>query len=72
MHLILLRPMLNISSIRVFDHIRDPEIPITLRPPPMKIDMRIKDESVEQVDSFKYLGYNISSNMNYCQEVLYI
>ena len=24
---------LNISSIRVFDQIRDPEIPITLRPP---------------------------------------
>ena len=23
---------------------------------PKKIDMRIKDESVEQVDSFKYLG----------------
>ena len=36
---------------------------------PMKIDMRIKDESVEQVDSFKYLGCNISSNMNCCQEV---
>ena len=34
-----------------------------------KIDRRIKDESVEQVDSFKYLGCNISSNMNYCQEV---
>ena len=31
--------------------------------------MRIKDESVEQLDSFKYLGCNISSNMNYCQEV---
>ena len=36
---------------------------------PNKIDMRIKDESVEEVDSFKYLGCNISSNMNYCQEV---
>ena len=36
---------------------------------PKKIDMRIKDESVEQVDSFKYLGCNISSNMNCCQEV---
>ena len=36
----------------------------------MKIDiMRIKDESVEQVDSFKYLGCNISSNMNCCEEV---
>ena len=36
---------------------------------PKKIDMRIKDESVEQVDSLKYLGCNISSNMNCCQEV---
>ena len=36
---------------------------------PKKIDMRIKDESVDQVDSFKYLGCNISSNMNCCQEV---
>ena len=36
---------------------------------PKKIDMRIKDESVEQVDSFKYLGCKISSNMNCCQEV---
>ena len=36
---------------------------------PKKIGMRIKDESVEQVNSFKYLGCNISSNMNYCQEV---
>ena len=34
-----------------------------------KIDMRIKDESVEQLDSFKYLGCNISSNLNYCQRV---
>ena len=34
-----------------------------------KIDLRIKDESVEQVDSLKYLGCNISSNMNCCQEV---
>ena len=33
------------------------------------IDMRIKDESVEQMDSFKYLGCKISSNMNCCQEV---
>ena len=31
--------------------------------------MRMKDESVEQADSFKYLGCNISSNMNCCQEV---
>ena len=36
---------------------------------PKKIDMRIKGESIEQVDSFKYLGCNISSNMNCCQEV---
>ena len=36
---------------------------------PKKIDMRIKDESVKQVDSFKYLGCNISSNMNCCQEI---
>ena len=34
-----------------------------------KIDMRIKDESIEQVVSFKYFGCNISSNMNCCQEV---
>ena len=36
---------------------------------PKKIDIQIKDESVEQMDSFKYLGCNISSNMNCCQEV---
>ena len=36
---------------------------------PKKIHMRIKDESVQQVDSIKYLGCNISSNMNCCQEV---
>ena len=36
---------------------------------PKEIDMRIKDESIEQVDSFQYLGCNISSNMNCCQEV---
>ena len=36
---------------------------------PKKIDMRIKDEFVEQVDSFKYLGCNINSYMNCCQEV---
>ena len=34
-----------------------------------KIEMRIKEESVEQVDSFKYLGCNIISNMHCCQEV---
>ena len=36
---------------------------------PKKIDIRIKGESIEQVDSIKYLGCNISSNMNCCQEV---
>ena len=30
---------------------------------------RIKGESIEQVDRFIYLGCNISSNMNCCQEV---
>ena len=29
-----------------------------------KIDIQIEDESVEQVDSFKYLGCTISSNLN--------
>ena len=36
---------------------------------PKKIDLRIKDESLEQVDSFNYLGCNVSSNMNCWQEV---
>ena len=36
---------------------------------PKKIDMQIKDESIERVDSFKYLGCNISSNMNCCQDL---
>ena len=36
---------------------------------PMKIHMRMKDESIEQVDSFKYLGCNINSNMNCCQGI---
>ena len=36
---------------------------------PKKIDMRIKNASVEQVGRFKYLGYNNSSNVNCCQEV---
>ena len=36
---------------------------------PKGIDMRIKDVSAEQVDSFKYFGCNISSNMYCCQEV---
>ena len=35
---------------------------------PKKIDIQIKGESIEQEDSFKYLGCNISSNMNCCQE----
>ena len=36
---------------------------------PKKIDTRIKGESIEQVDSFKYSRCNISSDMNCCQEV---
>ena len=36
---------------------------------PKKIEIRIKGESIEQLDSFKYLGCNISSSMNCCQEV---
>ena len=36
---------------------------------PKKKNIRIKGESIEQVDSFKYLGCNISSNMNCCQAV---
>ena len=36
---------------------------------PKKIDMPIKDESVEQVDNFKYLGCDISSNINCCEDV---
>ena len=36
---------------------------------PKKIHIRVKGESIEQVHSFKYLGCNISSNMNCCQEV---
>ena len=35
---------------------------------PKKIDIRIKSESIEQVDSFKYLGCNISSSMKSYQE----
>ena len=42
---------------------------MVIRRKPKKINMRIKDESVKQGDSFKYLGCNISSNMNCCQEV---
>ena len=36
---------------------------------PNKIDIRIKNVSVKQVDSFKYLACIISSNLNCCQEV---
>ena len=36
---------------------------------PNKIDIRIKGESIEQVDRFKFLGCNISGNMNCCEEV---
>ena len=42
---------------------------MVIRRKPKKIDMRIKYESVEQVDSFKYLGCNISSYKDCCQEV---
>ena len=43
--------------------------PMVIGRKPKKIDMRIKEDSIEQVDGFKYLGCNISSNMNCCQEV---
>ena len=33
------------------------------------IGLQIKDESVEQVDSFKCLGCIISSNLSCCQEL---
>ena len=36
---------------------------------PKKIDIRIKDEPIKQVDSFKYLRCNISSNLYCCQEL---
>ena len=36
---------------------------------PKKIDMRIKDESVEQEDGFKYLGCIISSNLHISSNV---
>ena len=41
---------------------------MVIRRKPKKIDMQMK-ESIEQMDSFKYLGCNISSNMNCCQEI---
>ena len=36
---------------------------------PKKIDIQIKDESIGQVDSFKYLGCSISINLNCFQEI---
>ena len=36
---------------------------------PKKTDMQVKDESIDQVNSFKYLGCNIRNNINCCQEV---
>ena len=42
---------------------------MVIRRKPNKIDIRIKDESVEQVDSFRYLGCNISSNLKCFQKV---
>ena len=43
--------------------------PWLIRRKPKKKDMRFKDESLEQVDSVKYLRCNSSSNKNCCQEV---
>ena len=46
---------LNISSIRVFDQVRDPEIPITLRPRivyPENIP-KINSNKLDQIDIFK-------------------
>ncbi|KAJ4437523.1 hypothetical protein ANN_17668 [Periplaneta americana] len=34
-----------------------------------KINLRILNEAVEQVDNFKYLGCTISSNMSCCHEI---
>ncbi|KAJ4429078.1 hypothetical protein ANN_26079 [Periplaneta americana] len=45
------------------------EPPGSLKASKKKINLRILNEAVEQVDSFKYLGCTISSNMNCCQEV---
>ena len=36
---------------------------------PKKIHIRINGESIEQLDSFKYLGCNIRINMNCCHEI---
>ena len=43
--------------------------PMIIGRKPKKIDIRIKGEFVKQVDSFKYLGCNISSNLHGCQEI---
>ena len=37
---------------------------MVIRRKPKKVDMQIKDESVQQVDSYKYLGCNITNNLN--------
>ena len=50
---------INISKLKI----------MVIRRKPRKIDMQIKDESIEQVDSFKYLGSIISCNLNCCQEL---
>ncbi|KAJ4442110.1 hypothetical protein ANN_11976 [Periplaneta americana] len=42
---------------------------IVIRRKIKKVNVRIRNETVEQVDSFKYLGCTISSNMSCCQEV---
>ena len=42
---------------------------MVIRRKPKKMEVRIEDESIEEVDSFKYLGCNISSDPNCCQEV---
>ena len=42
---------------------------MVIRRKPMKTDRWIKDESIEQVDSFKYLGCNINSTWT-AQEVM--
>ena len=50
-------------------NINKTNIMVIERKPKKNIDVRIKDESDQQVDSFKYLGCNMSSNLNCCQEV---
>ena len=64
--------MLKNMLVKLNDRFEDYEMKINLnktktmviRRKPKKIDMRIKDESTEQVDSFKYFGCNISSKLN--------